>query len=380
MKSILLTTTALVAFAGAAVAEVSFSGSAALGYNDTLLLNADDEQVGNNGFYWEGDLVVNLTQELDNGVTAGVQFDFDFADTSLGDPLVSGGYILSLTTENAGLFFGDVAFAAQRHWVATGWMASDKFSEADGETAIRGDVAFGGFDASVSYVIADSDGDLSGEDGDDLDQLSIGARGDVGNFNVSLAYQAEATLTGDYDPRGAGNGDFYNEETFGVSVGTTFAGASVRLAYADDTNGDSLGVSASYPVGPLTLSGAYVSESRGDDSWRARAVYSDGPVSLTANYEVRTTRSGADIGVGVWRYNVEGSYDLGNGLVARAGYLDRENWDGDAFYVAGEYDLGAGATLLVSYAEANHPGFALDDEVGAPEYQVGTTVEVSFKF
>ncbi len=61
-------------------------------------------------------------------------------------------------------------------------------------------------------------------------------------------------------------------------------------------------------------------------------------------------------------------------------YLDRENWTGDAFYVAGEYDLGSGAMLLVSYAEANDAGFAGDDEVGAPEYQVGTTVEVSFKF
>ena len=41
MKSILLTSTALVAFAGAAAAEVLFAGEATLGYNDTV--NAFDE-------------------------------------------------------------------------------------------------------------------------------------------------------------------------------------------------------------------------------------------------------------------------------------------------------------------------------------------------
>ncbi|MBR2656206.1 MAG: porin [Loktanella sp.] len=368
MKSILLTTTALVAFAGAAVAEVSFSGEAALGYND--------EPFGDNeGFYWDGNLAVSLTQALDNGVTAGVEFDFDFSDTSLGDVLESGGYVLSLTTENAGLFFGDVAFAAETHWTPTGWMQSDKFSEADGETAIRGDVTVGGFDTSISYVVTNNNGTETQEN--DVDQLSLGASGDFGNFNISLAYQAESDEAAgfytsddeDEDFPTGDNGDFRTAETYGISVGTTFAGASVRLAYADNSVTDSVGISASYPVGPVTLSAAYVLEDGDDDSWRVRAVYADGPISLTANYEER---------VGVARYNIEGAYDLGNGLTIGAGYIDRDNWDDEAYYIAGTYDLGGGAELLVSYAvdDSNDSG----DEVGAPEYQIGTTVEVSFKF
>ncbi|MBQ1203228.1 MAG: porin, partial [Loktanella sp.] len=165
MKSILLTTTALVAFAGAAVAEVSFSGSATLGYNDS------DPAIENQGFYWDGHLDVSLSQELDNGVTAGVTFDFDFADApNLGETLAGTDFVLSLTTENAGLFFGDVGFAAEKHWVATGSMVADGFSEADGETAIRGDVNFGGVDASVSYVL-DSNAN-GGDQVNDLNQLS----------------------------------------------------------------------------------------------------------------------------------------------------------------------------------------------------------------
>jgi outer membrane protein OmpU len=375
MKSILLTTTALVAFAGAAAAEVTFSGSAALGYND--------EAVGDNdGFYWDGNLAVGLTQELDNGVTAGVEFDFDFSDTSLGDVLESGGYVLSLTSENAGLFFGDVGFAAEKHWVATGDMLGDSFSEADGETAIRGDVLFGNVDASISYVITNNQGTNTVEN--DVDQLSLGMTADFGQFSISAAYQAASDeIDGFYSDRdepidGANatfgtNGDFDQREVFGISAATTFAGATVRLAYADNSDTTSTGVSVSYPVGPVTVSGYFVNEENDDNSFGVRGVYADGPARFTANYEERR---------GVWRYNLEGSYDLGNGLVARAGYLDRENWNGDAYYVAGEYDLGGGASFLISYAEANDTltSYRADDEVGAPEYQVGTTVEVSFKF
>ena len=60
-----------------------------------------------------------------------------------------------------------------------------------------------------------------------------------------------------------------------------------------------------------------------------------------------------------------------------AGYLTQDGTE-DRFYVAGDYDLGSGAALLVSYAEDDDD---IDgDEIGGPEYQRGTTVEVSFEF
>lgn len=358
---------------------MTFSGEATLGYND-------DPEVGgevyeNDGFYWDANLAVALSQALDNGLTATASFDFDFADGDLGDVLESGGLVLSLTTEAGGLFFGDTAFAAETHWSATGSMLADGFSEADGETVLRGDINYGDISASVSGVLQDANG---GDAPDDLDQLSVGVSGAVGTITFGVAYQEESGVDlvnePGYDPEGE-NGDFSADEIFGVFVGTTFAGATVKLAYASNetTEEDSLGVSASYPVGPVTLSGYYVVESGGsDDAFGVRAAYADGPFALVANYEDRGSYTLGNS----YRWNVEGSYDTGLGVIVYAGILEREAFDGEAFYVAGEYDLGGGANLLVSYVDADdaNTGYLEDDEVGAREYQNGTTVEVSFAF
>ena len=71
---------------------------------------------------------------------------------------------------------------------------------------------------------------------------------------------------------------------------------------------------------------------------------------------------------------MQGSYDAGNGLVIFAGLSD----GGEDTYVAGTYDLGSGASLLVSFADDGDADAG--DEVGANDYQHGTTVEVSFDF
>ena len=101
-------------------------------------------------------------------------------------------------------------------------------------------------------------------------------------------------------------------------------------------------------------------------------AYEQGPVSVTFDYE---SENGDD------DYGLEGAYDVGNGLVLFAGYVFEENGgaDNDAYYVGGEYDLGSGAELIVSYADDDND-HSFEDEIGAQEYQEGTTVEVSFEF
>jgi hypothetical protein len=71
------------------------------------------------------------------------------------------------------------------------------------------------------------------------------------------------------------------------------------------------------------------------------------------------------------------SYDMGNGLALMAGYYDEESWTDAEMYVAASYDLGGGAALLVSYVDEDMEG---DDEMGPADYQLGTTVELSFAF
>ena len=356
MKNILLASTALVAFAGAAFAEghtgISFSGSADLGYND--------EAGGDNkfGFYSDLDISAGFAAELDNGLTAAASLNLDNLDSGNTDD--GKDYSLSLSSETAGLFYGDTDFAAQTHWTGAGDMESDGFSEADGDVALRGDVKVGTVDASISYALIDSDNVTNTLD--DLTQLSIGASTDLGNVNVKMAYQ-ENTNEGGYT-----NGDFNKNDVFGLSLGTSFAGADVRLAYAEDNNSDSTGLKVAYPFGPVTATAYVVSESVGKDNTGINLSYSSGPlaVALDIQDDQGTSLTG-----------LEGSYDIGNGIMAYAGYLTKDAKD-DRFYVAGTYDLGSGASLGMSYAEDKDD--VDGDETGAGDYQQGTTVEVSFKF
>lgn len=388
MKSILLTTTAIVGFAGAAFADghtgVSFGGDATLGYNDDVV-------AGEDGFYYDLNMNVALSAALDNGVTAAANFNIEIDDESAqGDQLTgnndyvlaSSSYVLSLTTDTAGLYFGDVAFAAETQWSGAGDMEADAFSEADGEVAIRGDVMLGGVSASVSYAVATNTGavlsDLTPATSDDsVDQLSLGASGDLGMFSFAVAYQEEATY--DWDTAGT-NGDFTNNEVFGVSAGTTVGGADVTVAYAQ-WNGvapsteelTSLGVQVALPVGPVTATVYYVSEdneaSDADDNYGLTVAYAEGPLAATA--KVRNEQ-GRD------EWNVEGSFDAGNGLTVLAGALNENEGDDADYYVGGTYDLGGGAELLAVYANDEDGDQA--DEIGSAGYLPGTTVEVSFSF
>ena len=71
MKRILLASASIVAFAGAASAEITFNGEASLGYNDTEA-ESDGTTGGDEdrGFYWDAELGITMSQELDNGLVA----------------------------------------------------------------------------------------------------------------------------------------------------------------------------------------------------------------------------------------------------------------------------------------------------------------------
>ncbi len=365
MKRILLASASIVAFAGAAAAEVTFGGEATLGYNDTdTISDADDDE----GFYWDLQLFTTLTQELDNGVTAAATFEFDVVDNDLGFALDADAYVLSLTTDSAGLFFGDTGMAADRHWISAGDMANDGFSETDGETVLRGDFGMYGVDTSVSFLIDDTtDGTVAGS-GDVLDQLSIGAAGEFGMFGFTAGYQEEEN---DYSEAASiDNGDFNTHELAAISASTALAGADLRVAYARDMTDeeDSTGIEVAYPIGPVTLGAYYVFESRDsdDDTFGISADYVSGPITVATFYEEE--QDGSD------DWAIEGSYDVGNGLIVLAGVADAA----EDYYVATTYELGGGAQLLASYADDGDND--AEDEIGDPEYQDGATLEITFEF
>ena len=339
MKKILLASVALTAFAGAAAAEVSFGGDAELGYNDDL----------ENGFYWTFGLSMSASQELDNGLTAAISADIVFDDSNtFGDAgnadVRADDYVLSLTSANAGLYFGDTDNAADATWTGVTNMEADGFYEANdgqGEDAVlRGEVSYGSVDLAVSYNMTDAS--------DTLDNLQVGASADLGMATVTAVYQDD-TVTG--------------SEIIGLTGAGTFGGADVTVSYADDGAETSMGVQVAYAMGAVTATVFYVSNDVADDNYGLALAYAEGPLSVSA-----WVHEGNDEDQGI---NV--AYDMGNGLALYAG--DSED---DGTYVGAEYDLGGGAALLVSYGEDDvTPN---NDEIGPQEYNAGTTVAVSFAF
>ncbi|SFB13568.1 porin [Poseidonocella pacifica] len=366
MKRILLTSTALVAFAGAAAADISWSGAAELGFNDDL----------EDGVYADIDIDLSASQELDNGVTATLTYGFELEDSDGPNDLDGDNYstddnvTLSLTSEMASMVVGDTTFAAENYWNGVTNMEEDNFSEADGEFVIRGEVMYNTITAGVSYIVHTDEVADGGNGTGELDQLSFGATGDFSGVSFSVAYQEEADEAYDADF----NGDFYTTEVWGVSVGTTISGADVLFAYASEDDEDSIGVEATMPVGPVSVTAFYVAESRdegtdddvdedGEDNYGLIVAYADGPFSVDAFFH-----GGGDEDAGIHL-----GYDVGNGLMLYAGYSDD-----DGQYVAGEYDLGGGASFLVSYAEDEDD--EENDEIGPQEYYHGTTLALNLAF
>ena len=374
MKSILLTTTALVAFAGAAAADghtsVSHALSAELGYNN------EADAIGEDGFFWEGNLKTTAAAALDNGLTAGAYFEITVSgddaaagSSDAGNALVASDFVLSLTSETASLYFGDTAPAGKKYFSAAGDMESDGFSTDSDSAVLRGDVSFGGMNGSVSYIMDDAS--------NTAEQLAVGLGGSFGSVTVGLGYQ-EATTYVDAE------GDFNNSAVMGVSASTTVAGATITAAYADDSN-DGVGqsgvaqtskaIQVSYPMGPVTATAYYSMEQvNGVDAVAGNNMgltlaYAQDAVAVTLKVREEQGRN---------EWNLEGSYDMGNGATILAGALN-ENEGADAdFYIGGTYDLGGGASLLAVYADDKDGDQA--DEIGSGEYDPGMTVAVSFTF
>lgn len=372
MKSILLTSTALVAFAGAAAADghatgFSFSGDAELGYTTDDGIN---DPVLNEGFFWELDIDVAASTELDNGLTATAEFGFEVVDENLGQDLVSSDYVLSVSSENASLSFGDLDPVAEDRFGDVDGGTTAGFNDQDAhfdvvgfESILVGEATFGSFTGAVSFGVDSGDGLLIA-DVEDLDAMQLHIAGTVSILDVELAFQ---------DELGAA------DSVFGIAASASVGGADITVSYVDDGTENSTGISVAYPFGPVTVEGYYSVNDINEDNYGIDVDYSSGPIAVNFFADVDGGEGGAD---DVTEFGIEGSYDVGNGLELFAGYITTD--EDDAFettYFAATYDLGGGAEFLFSYADdGNELANVTDDEVGDPEYNEGLTVQVSFEF
>ena len=412
MKSILLTSTALVAFTGAAMAEnhedmaangVVWGADGEFGYNEEV----------EGGFYFDGGLAVTTSAGMNMGLTAGLSLDVDLGfgpaennglvsassgSGTFSDIAINGSdFVIFVEGQGAALYIGDTETASQKTWSGTTNMENDGFLEVgdvddgadDGDFVdgvIRGDLTYGPVTASLSFLMADG-GEIGGTDFNGLDGLQVGAVSTFGNFTVGVTYQegvsSRLVNAADADPGVdgiLGNADDTPEnpgtvdEVIGVFASSTFAGANVKVAYAQnlDTDASSTGLQLDYPFGPVTATVFYSFESDVEDNYGVAIAYANGPVAATAYYH-----DGNDEELGI-----EGSYDTGTGITAYAGYIQNDG-DSDAYeaYVAATYDLGGGASLIAAYGDSGDAYTGANDEIGnAFEVNEGTTIAVSFSF
>lgn len=325
MKRILLSSASIVAFAGAAAADVTFSGEATLGYNDTV--------DGNNGYYSDLGLDITFSAELDNGITVTYAADID----TVGDDFDEEATTLTISSADGSIVYGDTTFAGEDLFSDSGstGLAVD---EADGDEVLKGTFTFGSVTGALSYII----------NGDELIEQNVAFAADLGGVSVTAAFEEDTGL-------------------IALGAGGTFGGADVNFAtLTNDADDSSTGIGFSYPMGAVTLSASYsVEQVAGvsvDDNWDIGVDYAEGSLSLS----VYTDESDD--------WGIETSYDMGNGLSLEVGMVDA----GDTSYLAATYDLGGGASLLASFVDADV--LNADDEYGPSDLQDGTTVELSFAF
>ncbi|WP_370275492.1 porin [Salipiger bermudensis] len=254
MKNVLFATTALIATAGIASAEVSLSGSAEMG------IIGGDQGIGYDAagdttnfadqFHTDIDVTFTLSGESDNGITFGATIDLDeeggFANTNGGPEAVF------ISGDFGTLTMGDTDGALDKAIEGT-----DKIGDiADAATTFSASDAGidGGFDGQVArydYSVAGYDFGAGFQGGEFQESWGLSAGTTVGPVDLTSNYMETATLTmGGVDPV---------ETQFGLAAVYTMdalsAGVMYREAHVDGVYTDrGWGVAANYDLGGgLTL-------------------------------------------------------------------------------------------------------------------------------
>lgn len=232
MKKILFASTALVASAGFAAADISFSGEVGVGFEYMDVAVGDD---------WTLDhyltLSVAMTGETDGGLGFGAEVDIT-STTAGGGVDGSSAYIEG----GFGKFsVGDVGSAVDAKLglsdIGYGGIGTDNVAEFLVDLADSGNMmyegTFGDFGIAISH-------DFNG-----TEITSVAATYSMGDFNVGLGYD-------DW-------GNIDTSSTVHVKAGADIADFSVNALYSrnDDNDITSYGIHAAYTMGAATISAAY---------------------------------------------------------------------------------------------------------------------------
>ena len=276
MKKVLFTTTALVAFAGAASAEVSLSGYAEIGIKGGSAMETQ--------FHDDIDVKFSLSGETDNGLTFGATIDLDEVTTAraTGNPhgnkqknavFVSGGFGKVTLGDTDGALdwamqeVGIGSALTDDHTTHAGFNFNSGLDGTYDGQVLRYDNTFGDFGVALSAEMDDSG---------------------AGDTDWGIGFKYNAALGGVDLGLGLGYQDDGTDDIWGISVDAKFGGGFRGiLNYSDHSaNGSHTGIGIGYTADALTVS---------------------------ANYGKFDTSGNKGYGVAV-------NYDLGGGAVVMAGY------------------------------------------------------------
>ncbi|SDX48555.1 porin [Litoreibacter albidus] len=322
MKNVLFASTALVAFAGAASADVALSGRAEMGiFKADSVANTGVVTTNGAQFFTDIDVTFTMSGETDNGLTFGASVDLDEGGGT--DNIQAGGVTApGLSTQNratgdnsddggATIFvsgaFGTVTMGdtdGALDWAMTeagnvgnpGSIADDETSHAgylgaylDGSSdgqILRWDYTSGAFGVAVS--LEDDNGSKAANTGVGYAigfKYALDLSGTTVNFG--LGYQKASD-------NGVGGATVNDAKATGVSVSATFAnGLSAGVTYTDMKN------------------------MVNDKHYSIGLGYTTGAFSVHANYGKFT---GQGTQVDVDGFGLAAAYDLGGGAVVHFGY------------------------------------------------------------
>lgn len=337
MKKILFATTALIATAGIASAEVAITGFAEMG------IMGGDNGVNASGDQFVTDVDVNFSMsgESDNGITFGASIDLDESD----------GSTATQTTSNAfgdGNQGGETIFVSGDFGTLTMGDTDGALDQAVAETDIMGDITDASTESSVISMgfmdgSADGNGQVARYDysvagfglsvsaetpngTDDKSTFGLGATYTVAlggaDLDLGIGYQGGGTVT---SVLGNATGSTGTGEGWGLSAGTTVAGVELVANYAEgivnisgakDPVVKMYGVAAAYSIDALKV---------GINYGEAHVDYDSGAVNIAA------TQKG---------FGLAAEYDLGGGLKVLAGYGEASSETAGFDAVTSDYSLG----------------------------------------
>ena len=283
MKKILLTTTALAAFAGAASADVAITGSAEMGIYGGSAVSTQ--------FHQDIDVNFSMTGETDNGLSFGATVDLDengaFTPNSHGGSsiFISGGFGTITMGDTDGAM--DWALTEAANIGNPGTLGDDE----DSHIGYNGSYLDGGYDGQI-----------------------VRYNNTFGDFGVAVSVEMDDTGTRD---NGFALGLRYNIDLGGTTVALGLGYQTVNLTATTDA--DALGFSANATFDNGLKAG--IEYTKFDvagvdmDHFGLGLGYTTGALSLHANYGVYDLAVGSNKG-----YALAVGYDLGGGASILAGY------------------------------------------------------------